>query len=58
MSVELCEDDIPGAALKEPFENYKVHELKWWLLCRGEKVSTSWKKAQYVSRCGKYNNYK
>ena len=46
MSVELCEDDIPGAALKEPFESYKVHELKWWLLCRGEKVSTSWKKAQ------------
>ena len=48
--VELTEEDIPGAALKEPLESHTVHELKWWLLCRGEKAPSSWKKAQYVSR--------
>ena len=52
MSVELTEEDIPGAALKEPLESHTVHALKWWLLCRGEKAPTSWKKAQYVSRRG------
>lgn len=48
--VKLTEEDIPGATLKEPLETHTVQELKWWLLCRGEKVPTSWKKAQYISR--------
>ena len=52
MSVELTEEDVPGAALKEPLESHTVHALKWWLLCRGEKAPTSCKKAQYVSRHG------
>lgn len=51
MSIELGEEDIPGAVLKEPLESHTVRELKWWLLCWGEKAPTSWKKAQYVSRC-------
>lgn len=49
-SVELTEEDIPGAALKEPLESHTVHALKWWLLCRGEKAPSSWKKAQYITR--------
>ena len=38
MSVELTEEDIQGAALKEPLESHTVHALKWWLLCRGERL--------------------
>ena len=37
ISVELTEDDIPGAHLDEPYERHNVQALKWWLLCRGIK---------------------
>lgn len=46
----LTEEDIPGAALSEPFDSHTVTELRWWLLCRGITVPTSWKKAQVVKR--------
>ena len=48
--VELSEDDIPGAHLSKPMETHNVQELRWWLLCRGIKVPTSWKKTDLISR--------
>lgn len=48
--VELTEDDIPGAALAEPLESHTVPSLKWWLLCRGIKVPSSWKKQRLIAR--------
>ena len=48
--VELSEDDIPGARLSDPLESHNVQELRWWLLCRGIKVPTSWKKTNLISR--------
>lgn len=50
VTVTLTEDDIPGAALTEPFENHTVSQLRWWLLCRGIVVPTSWKKPQIIQR--------
>ena len=50
IDVQLTENDIPGAFLKEPFESHTVSELRWWLLCRGIVVSTSWKKPQVIQR--------
>ena len=48
--VELTENDIPGAALAEPLESHTVPALKWWLLCRGIKVPSSWKKQRLIAR--------
>ena len=48
--VELTAADIPGADLSEPFEGHGVPALKWWLLCRGIKSLSSWKKHQLISR--------
>ena len=50
VALVLTEDDIPGASLTEPFESHTVAELRWWLLCRGITVPTSWKKAQVVKK--------
>ena len=36
--IKITEDDIPGAALKEPLESHTVVALKWWLLCRDIKI--------------------
>ena len=49
--VQLTENDIPGASLKEPFESHTVSQLRWWLLCRGIVAPTSWKKPQVIQRC-------
>ena len=48
--VELTEDDIPGAAPAEPLESHIVPSLKWWLLCRGIKALSSWKKQRLIAR--------
>ena len=50
ISVELTEDDIPGAHLDEPYERHNVQALKWWLLCRGIKAGSSLKKADLILR--------
>ena len=50
ITLTLTEDDIPGAFLREPFESHTVAELRWWLLCRGITIPTSWKKVQIVKR--------
>ena len=42
--------DIPGADLSEPFDKHTVPQLHWWLLCRGIKVPTSWRKQQVIDR--------
>ena len=49
-SEELTESDIPGAILEEPLEKATVHALKWWLLCRGIKAPSSWRKAKLIER--------
>lgn len=48
--VTLSPADIPGADLSEPLNRHAVPDLRWWLLCRGIKVPTSWKKKQLVNR--------
>ena len=48
--VVLSVADIPGADLREPFEKHTVAALRWWLLCRGFKAPTSWKKQQLIDR--------
>ena len=53
-SEELTESDIPGAILEEPLEKATVHALKWWLLCRGIKAPSSWRKAKLIERLGSY----
>ena len=35
VSIQLTEDDIPGAKLSEPLEKHMNHALRRWLLCRG-----------------------
>ena len=47
-SVELNYTDIPGAHLDEPLEAHNVAALRWWLLCRGIKVTTSLRKRQII----------
>ena len=42
--VVLSPEDIPGASLSKPYEKHTVAALRWWLLCRGVKAPTSWKK--------------
>ena len=49
-SGELTESDIPGAILEEPLEKATIHALKWWLLCRGIKAPSSWRKAKLIER--------
>ena len=46
----LSPEDIPGANLSEPSEQYTVSALRWWLLCRGIKVPTSWRKKRVIDR--------
>ena len=46
----LSPEDIPGADLSEPFEQYTVSALRWWLLCRGIKVPTSWRKKKVIDK--------
>ena len=48
--VELTEQDIPGASLKEPFDSHNVTALRWWLQCRGIKAPSSWRKNQLVAK--------
>ena len=48
--VELKDTDIPGAHLDEPLEAHNVAALRWWLLCRGIRASTSLRKHQIIVR--------
>jgi hypothetical protein len=48
--VFLLPADIPGAELSEPLEKHPVAALRWWLLCRGIKISTSVRKKNLVER--------
>ena len=49
-AIKLTAKDIPGADLKEPFETHGVPALQWWLLCRGIKAPSSWRKSQLIDR--------
>jgi hypothetical protein len=49
-SVVLTARDIPGATLDEPLESHALPALRWWLLCRGLKVPTNWRKQQQAVR--------
>ena len=48
-TMELCEEDVPGASLqgRDPSE-LKIPELKRWLTCRGAPLKG--KKADLVAR--------
>ena len=46
----LTEDDIPEACLGEPLEKHTISQLRWWLLCRGTKALSSWKKKELIAR--------
>ena len=46
----LTAADITGAELSVPYEVHPVPALKWWLLCRGIKAPSSWRKQQLVER--------
>ena len=48
--VTLTAADIPGAHLCEPYDKHTVAALRWWLLCRGIKALTSWKKSKLIER--------
>ena len=49
-TVQLTSEDIPGAQLDKPFDKHTMAKLRQWLLCRGIKTSTSWKKSRLVAR--------
>ena len=49
--VRLCPSDIPGAELSKPYQVHTVSALRWWLLCRGIRFPTSWKKQKIIDRC-------
>ena len=50
VEIKLTTDDIPGSELSTPFSKHTAAALRWWLLCRGIKVPTSWNKSQLISR--------
>ena len=50
VSVSLSAADIPGAYLSEPYETHAIPALRWWLLCRGLKVPTGWRKHQLIDQ--------
>ena len=50
VSVQLTEDDIPGAKLSEPLEKHINHALRWWLFCRGIQVPVSLTKLKLIAR--------
>ena len=52
--VILSPEDTPGASLSKPYEKHTVAALHWWLLCRGVKVPTYWKKLDIINRLAVY----
>ena len=55
--VTVSPEDIPGANLSKPYEKHTVAALRWWLLCRGIKAPTSWKKKEIVNRLVSLGQY-
>ena len=49
-TVQPTESDIPGAFLSEPFSSHTIPQLTWWLLCRGIRAPTSWKKQKLIEK--------
>ena len=48
-TVRLTPQDIPSTQLDEPFEKHTIVKLRQWLLCRGIKAPTAWKKSRLVA---------
>ena len=48
--ITLTPEDIPGASLSQPYEVHTVSALRWWLLCRGIKAPSSWKKQVLIDK--------
>ena len=57
-NVLFVEADIPGAALREPMEQHTNAQLTWWLLYRGIRAPTSWKKQQLVAKSVYLHTYR
>ena len=49
-TVDLVHSNIPGAELSKPWEQHPMVALRWWLLCRGISVLTTWKKVKLIER--------
>ena len=49
-TVVLLPTDIPGEELSKPWEQHTMVALRWWLLCRGISVPTTWKKVKLIER--------
>ena len=49
-AVELTKSDIFGVCLDEPMDHHTMPQLKLWLMCRGIKAPSSWKKENLVDR--------
>ena len=48
--VELTDVDIPGAHLEEPLDLHNVAALRWWLVCRGIKASSTLRKHELITK--------
>ena len=48
--IKLMAADVPGAELAELLDIHGIPALRRWLLCRGIKAATSWRKAQLIKR--------
>ena len=49
-TVDLVLSNILGAELSKPWEQHPMVSLRWWLLCRGISMPTTWKKAKLIER--------
>ena len=50
VAIKLIAEDIPGAELEEPLARHGVPALQWWLICRGIKIPSTWRKSQLIDR--------
>jgi hypothetical protein len=49
-TIELTDADIPGAHLEEPLDSHNVAALRWWLVCRGMKPSSTLRKQELIKK--------
>ena len=50
VAIKLIAEDIPGAKLEEPLARHGVSALQWWLICRGIKTPSTWRKSQLINQ--------
>ena len=50
VAIKLIAEDIPGAKLEESLARYGVPALQWWLIYRGIKTPSTWRKSQLINQ--------